>query len=233
MDEKDWKITITRDGPYEVTGEPPLHCETIVPDAMGNSVAWQKGKEYHRDSTGAPTRLCRCGHSRDKPYCDGTHEDVGFIGYEHADRPPYREHARRQRGEGIDLLDDESLCTGARFCDVGATVWGYVAKSGDPESRRRAVEEACKCPSGRLTITTPDGGMVEPKIPKEIGLVEDPVNNCRGPLWIRGGIPIRGANGEAYETRNRTTLCRCGESRNQPYCDGSHYHCAHMRGLDG
>ena len=37
-----------------------------------------------------------------------------------------------------------------------------------------------------------------------------------------GGIPIHGADGQAYEVRNRVTLCRCGRSANKPYCDGAH-----------
>jgi CDGSH-type Zn-finger protein len=43
-----------------------------------------------------------------------------------------------------------------------------------------------------------------------------------GPLWIRGGIPVAGADGREYEVRNRVTLCRCGRSNNKPLCDGSH-----------
>lgn len=35
-----------------------------------------------------------------------------------------------------------------------------------------------------------------------------------GSLWVRGGIPLVGAGGQAYETRNRMTLCRCGRSEN-------------------
>ena len=34
--------------------------------------------------------------------------------------------------------------------------------------------------------------------------------------------PIEGADGEAYEARNRVTLCRCGASNNKPFCDGKH-----------
>jgi CDGSH-type Zn-finger protein len=43
-----------------------------------------------------------------------------------------------------------------------------------------------------------------------------------GPLWVRGGVPVIGADGQPYETRNRVLLCRCGHSRNRPFCDGTH-----------
>jgi CDGSH-type Zn-finger protein len=35
-------------------------------------------------------------------------------------------------------------------------------------------------------------------------------------------VQVIGADGFAYEVRNRVTLCRCGASRNKPFCDGSH-----------
>jgi CDGSH-type Zn-finger protein len=43
-----------------------------------------------------------------------------------------------------------------------------------------------------------------------------------GPIMVRGGITIEGADGTVYEKRNRVTLCRCGKSKNKPFCDGSH-----------
>src|SRR6266536_1245907 len=43
-----------------------------------------------------------------------------------------------------------------------------------------------------------------------------------GPLWVRGGVPVEAADGFEYEVRNRVTLCRCGYSKNKPFCDGSH-----------
>jgi CDGSH-type Zn-finger protein len=46
---------------------------------------------------------------------------------------------------------------------------------------------------------------------------------CRdGPLLVRGGIPVESEDGRPYEVRNRVTLCRCGHSRNKPFCDGTH-----------
>ena len=55
-----------------------------------------------------------------------------------------------------------------------------------------------------------------------IGLVDDAPEGVAGPIWVRGGIPITGADGTTYEVRNRVTLCRCGASQNKPFCDGSH-----------
>ena len=50
----------------------------------------------------------------------------------------------------------------------------------------------------------------------------DPVEDCSGPIWLRGGISLMSADGYRYEVRNRMTICRCGASKNKPFCDGSH-----------
>ncbi len=227
---KGMKIQIRRDGPYEVSGNVPLRQAIIKSDPDGMAVAWESGQSYQPDEE--PYKLCRCGHSRNKPYCDGTHEDTCFCGHEHADRPPYESSAELIEGPTINLLDDESLCAGARFCDLGETIWGYVEKSDDPQCRQHAIEEACNCPSGRLTIVEHDGTAHEPVLKPAIGLQEDPAANCRGPLLVTGGIEIVGCNDEAFEIRNRVALCRCGESNNQPFCDSTHLNCPHMQGLD-
>ncbi len=223
------KIRITRDGPYEVSGNVPLRNAVIGVNEQGESLDWIDGKEYEH---GESYQLCRCGKSRAKPFCDGTHNDAEFCGREKADRPPYGESAELQEGEAVDLLDDESLCAGARFCDVGKTVWNMAFRSADPRNREQAIDEACKCPSGRLTVVEHGGGAIEPALEKGIGVIQDPAANARGPLWVRGGIPIEGAGGERYETRNRVTLCRCGASGNQPYCNGAHRRVEEMQGTD-
>ena len=66
------------------------------------------------------------------------------------------------------------------------------------------------------------GVALEPRFEPSIGLVQDTARQISGPLWVRGGIPVVGADGVTYEIRNRVTLCRCGASSNKPFCDGSH-----------
>ena len=126
-------------------------------------------------------------------------------------------------GPTIDLTDQQSLCASGRFCDPDGGVWAMIEKTGDPKFRRLAEKMADNCPSGRLVVWDKSTGEpVEPKLVRSIGLVQDPAAGVSGPLWVRGGITIRSADGETYEVRNRVTLCRCGESNNKPFCDGSH-----------
>ena len=64
------KVTISKDGPYLVTGNLPLDKEEIGCDAEGNPVEFKKVKDYPTQEKYA---LCRCGASKNKPYCDGSH----------------------------------------------------------------------------------------------------------------------------------------------------------------
>ncbi|HEY8461190.1 MAG TPA: CDGSH iron-sulfur domain-containing protein [Blastocatellia bacterium] len=52
------------------------------------------------------------------------------------------------------------------------------------------------------------------------------VNN-NGPLRIEGEIEIYDGAGNKYDLAGRTVigLCRCGQSNNKPFCDGSHARC--------
>lgn len=225
---KDKKVRIVSCGPYEVSGEVPLRQAIIGVDEKGAGVEWIDGKVYEVED---PYYLCRCGHSKDKPFCDGSHLDQNFYGDEIADKRPYAEQAIHYTGKEMDLLDQESLCAVARFCDVGKQVWGYIEEPDGPQDAQKAIQGACDCPSGRLTAMDKDGKLIELELEQEICLVQDPARGHRGPLWVKGGIEIQGEEG-AYEVRNRVTLCRCGQSNNMPFCDATHLCCPHMEGQD-
>jgi CDGSH-type Zn-finger protein len=70
-------VRVTANGPYEVTGRVPLTRQVIVTDNEGASVGWQQGESFE---TAEEYRLCRCGQSANKPYCDESHLRVGFEG---------------------------------------------------------------------------------------------------------------------------------------------------------
>jgi len=66
------------------------------------------------------------------------------------------------------------------------------------------------------------GIYIEKKYNPSISITEDKPAGVSGPLWVKGNVEIESSNGKAYEKRNRVTLCRCGKSKNKPFCDGSH-----------
>ncbi|MGD0749290.1 MAG: CDGSH iron-sulfur domain-containing protein [Acidimicrobiales bacterium] len=213
------QVRVTDNGPYLVSGSVPIARQTIVADGEGNSVSWRQGESYETKATCA---LCRCGQSADKPFCDGSHARVGFEGAETASREPYLRQAGVQEGPTLMLTDAEPLCAFARFCDVAGQVWNLVEQAGQ-DAATMTAQEAGLCPSGRLVAWDRETkAPLEPRLERSIGVVEDPAEGVAGPLWVRGGIPVVAADGEPYEVRNRVTLCRCGASKNKPFCDASH-----------
>lgn len=214
-----FRVTVTKDGPYLVSGGAPLSEQKISVDDDDQCHGWEEGQNYPVEENYA---LCRCGHSRHKPYCDGTHAGIEFDGTEKAGNTPYMERAREFSGPNLDLTDAEEFCVGARFCHRAGGTWKLTEQSADPVARQTAIEESCDCPSGRLVAWEKDGQAIEPDFEPSIGLVEDTQAKKMGPIWIRGGIPVESSDGNTYEIRNRVTLCRCGRSSIKPFCDGSH-----------
>lgn len=213
------RVEVSKNGPYRVSGNLPLDEQVIGTNGAVESVAWRQGRTFPVQQQYA---LCRCGRSSHKPFCDGTHAHVGFDGAETASRATYRQQAKVIRGPTMTLTDAEALCSSGRYCDPNGSVWSLV-NMADPTDREHFVRQTCDCPSGRLVAwDDATGEPVEPKYEPSISLVQDPANDCSGPLWLRGGVQLVGADGFDYEIRNRMTLCRCGASNNKPFCDGSH-----------
>lgn len=213
------KIKVCKDGPYLVTGNVPLREEIIGVDSEGTSDKWIEGKKFPDQDQ---YTLCRCGKSTNKPYCSGGHTVTQFDSTETADNKSFEEKAEVIKGPGIDLKDAEELCARARFCDRAQGVWQATLESDDEEAKKLVIEESCNCPSGRLVACEKSGKPIEPKLNQEISTIEDPAMTSSGPLWVKGGIPVESADGKEYQARNRVTLCRCGKSKNKPFCDASH-----------
>lgn len=124
-------ITVSYNGPYFVRGE--LDIEGAAEDMPGLKFR---------------AALCRCGASKNKPFCDNSHEDINFKDY------------------------------------------GAVGEKGEPLDTK----------GGKLSIS--------------------PVEN--GPLVLSGNITILNGRGCVAWTGKEVALCRCGASKNKPFCDGSH-----------
>lgn len=213
------KIKVAKNGPYQVSGKLPLKTEIIHTDSEGFSDKWQEGKHYDVSESYA---LCRCGKSKTRPYCSGEHLKNEFDGKETADDEDYLKNPDVYKGEELILEDVYDLCVSARFCDRAGQIWNIIEKPG-AEAKKLATREACNCPGGRLTVYDKETGhAIEPDFEKSISLVEDPAAGVSGPIWVKGGVPVESAEGKEYQIRNRVTLCRCGKSKNKPFCDASH-----------
>lgn len=209
------RIVVRENGPYLVEGGLPLTRAAQVETEHGEPIDWEYGPEFKSRPT---FELCRCGQSSRKPFCDATHETIDWDGTETADRGPSESRREAFAGTGVVMTDDFVLCTQAGYCgDRFTKVWFMIDDTDDPEVRARLMRMVELCPSGRLQyMIPPDLEPVEPEFEPSIGVQPD------GPYWVRGGVEMVSEDGTPWETRNRVTLCRCGRSRNKPFCDGSH-----------
>src|SRR5512139_1127123 len=134
------KIQVSKNGPYVLVGRVPMTEETIIGESDGTSIEWRAGKEYPVQEK---CTLCRCGQSKNKPFCDGTHVKIGFDGTETAAREIYLDHPKELDGPKLKLIDVEELCASARFCHRAGGIWNLVPKSNEREIKKTIIEEAC------------------------------------------------------------------------------------------
>jgi CDGSH-type Zn-finger protein/uncharacterized Fe-S cluster protein YjdI len=80
------------------------------------------------------------------------------------------------------------------------------------------VEEVVlRCPTGALTWDHKDG--VKPELAEAVNTIHVVYN---GPLYVKGDLDIEDAPDDAPGLQFRAALCRCGASKNKPFCDNSH-----------
>lgn len=97
--------------------------------------------------------------------------------------------------------------------DPEAKPWINVENASTEELK----EQIMKCPSGALSyFMNAEDNQEEETLETKIEILEN------GPLLVYGTLKVTDKDGN-IETKNKTTaFCRCGESNNKPYCDGSH-----------
>lgn len=115
---------------------------------------------------------------------------------------------------------DSSRCIHSGLClrglpevfDVKARPWIQL-DNADPDAVTTTIQT---CPSGALTYEQVAG---EPEPAPDVPTITPHTN---GPLFVRGKVEIRDVTGAVFDAGPRMTLCRCGHSDNQPFCDNSH-----------
>lgn len=220
-----FKIQITKDGPYRIVGDIPLLKKSQHCSAYGEPLEWIDGGELeHKEGS---YLLCRCGKSKNMPFCDNSHVDSGFFGEEIAITDgPFGRDLNYYGPDGFSVTKHARLCMNSGFCVLKDTDFVELTEtSSNPGNKARAIKMVEDCPSGSLTYKLErDGPDVEPELPMQIADTYEctQYGEIRGPLWVMGYIPIERADGAPFIPRNRVTLCSCGHSRIKPLCDGTH-----------
>ena len=129
--------------------------------------------------------------------------------------------AREYRSDEIVISWEPEYCIHTANClmglpevfDVGRRPWVSIDATAADEIARVVMT----CPTGALHFQRLDGGEQEAP-PEELSVQPRP----NGPLFLRGKIRIVDARGSVIRQDARVALCRCGQSGNKPFCDGTH-----------
>ena len=197
------RITPTPDGPFMLE-----NCDKITRMA--------DGKVFDIEGT---VYLCRCGGSKNKPFCDGTHNANGFTGAKEPDRAP--DKRENYVGDGITIHDNRGLCAHAARCTdnlktvfrLGTEPW-IDAKGA---SKDEIIKIITMCPSGALSYS------IDGQEHGERGGEPQVILAPNGPYVFIGGADLEGAELMEGSTLDHFDLCRCGKSKNKPFCSGAHW----------
>lgn len=124
----------------------------------------------------------------------------------------------RYEGTDVTVLIHPHRCIHSRNCVMGRPDVFVPNAEGpwihpDAAPAEEVIAIARSCPSGAIAYERHDGGLPETgPVVNTIRLREN------GPLALNADLAIAGGGASL-----RATLCRCGASRNKPYCDGSHH----------
>lgn len=196
------QVTPIKDGPLRVEGlrqvnteDGPIDCESVI-------------------------ALCRCGQSNNKPYCDGTHAQVGFQSKKVGGPNPDRRD--NYVGKKITIHDNRAICAHAGFCTAGLpSVFRMKSEpwiDPDADAVEKIIETIGKCPSGALSYSIDD---VEHRDDSDRSPSVFVAPN--GPYALKGGCELSDGKWGEGASKEHFDLCRCGGSKNKPFCDGSHW----------
>jgi CDGSH-type Zn-finger protein len=209
------KILTLPNGPYYLINEMEPKVVENLRNSNGESLSTIRG-----------IALCRCGASKNKPFCDGTHGIIRFLNNDTEVTETghiVKDKRKTYAGKKIIIHDNRKICSHAAECVNNLpSVFKFDARPWiDPEAAtlEESINTIRKCPSGALSYSI-DG--VEYKDQNE----RKPMVTVskEGPYIITGGVELIGDNLQFGDgaSKEHYTLCRCGASRNKPFCDGMH-----------
>ena len=187
-------ITILPDGPIQVKNPGSArYCGEAI-DASGDLY------------------LCRCGKSGKAPFCDGTHAKVGFSGA--APDAPAAE-VRVWEGRTVRTHFNKATCMHVFTCKPLKEL-REAELAGDDAAAQQIIEVVRACPSGALTFES-KGASVPDAAPADVAIDNMEGGEIRIQTDFSINVPL-----QERQPPSRATLCRCGESKNKPWCDGRH-----------
>jgi len=204
---KTTKITATENGPFKIVNA------SKIENAKGTLLSQEE-----------ELWLCRCGGSKNKPFCDGTHNTNGFTGHSEAHEVS---KTVEYKGKHIIIYDNRSICAKRGYCTRELpTVFQKNEKwiNPDGDSVEKIIDICNRCPSGALSYAL----IGEEKcwgdiVPDTIVSLSEKRFGSHGPYDVKGDREISGQASRQPESPVKTTLCRCGCSKNKPFCSGEHY----------
>jgi len=164
--------------------------------------------------------FCRCGGSANKPFCDGTHKKNGFSSAKLDGRVP--DKLDDYKGKKIVVHDNRGVCAHAGRCTDGLPSVFRMKQEPWIDAQQASAEEIMetirKCPSGALSYSVE--GVEQQDQDTDPAVFVSP----NGPYVVTGGPELLDTQrGEGASTQH-FTLCRCGGSKNKPFCDGTHWY---------
>lgn len=170
--------------------------------------------------SGETMALCRCGGSNNKPFCDGTHSKIGFL----SEKLNGRITDKRENyvGKTITIHDNRGICAHAGYCTDGlASVFRLKTEPWivpNAAERDAIIATINKCPSGALSYSLNDVEHRNREGTESIFVAPN------GPYIVSGDPNLLDTlRGEGASTEH-FTMCRCGGSKNKPFCDGTHWY---------
>jgi CDGSH-type Zn-finger protein len=165
--------------------------------------------------------LCRCGGSRSKPFCDGTHGPSHFSS-ENKSSPQTADRRKDYVGKKIVVHDNRRICSHSAECLRNLeSVFNLEQRpwiNPDQATVELIIDTVKKCPSGALSYSI-DGVEHRDQTERRPFVTVDK----NGPYRVQGGIELIGVENWAVgASKEHYTLCRCGASGNKPFCDGAH-----------
>lgn len=160
--------------------------------------------------------ICRCGRTKNQPLCDGTHAKVNF----NSNKEIKEENIQVYEGKDIDIHFNRSICSGAANCvRKFSNIYKSTSEnwiSPDKGTIEEVINSIKACPSGALSYELKDESPKEEYKDEEINIIKD------GPILVKGDIENEISSWSTNANKQKFALCRCGNSKNKPFCDYSH-----------